>query len=172
MVRPYIYVVILGISNSPSAPNRLLFLFQQPNCYDDKLAGGSGNDTLIGQNNNDTLIGGMGNDLLIGGSGSDRFTFNSKLEGKDRLFDFDPVSDVITVSASGFGGNLTPNSFLTTAQFYRGAAAVDSSDRFIYNSNDGRLYFDLDGTGSTAKMQIATLNPGLTLTHTDIFITV
>jgi Ca2+-binding RTX toxin-like protein len=116
------------------------------------------------------LYGGSGNDTLTGGAGKDRFSFSSKSEGIDRINDFSTVYDTINFSASGFGGGLSTNSSLTVAQFYQGSAAHDSSDRFIYNSSNGALYFDIDGTGATAMTQIATLSTGLAMTNADIFV--
>jgi serralysin len=66
---------------------------------------------------------------------------------------------------------LTANAVITKAQFYQGSAAHDSSDRLIYNSSNGQLYFDLDGTGLTTKILIATLSTELAITNTDIFVT-
>jgi Ca2+-binding RTX toxin-like protein len=140
------------------------------NIASNTLRGGYGNDTLNGGNGNDILYGGIGNDNLTGSEGSDRFSFSSKSEGIDRINDFSTVYDTISVSASGFGGGLVANSSITVAQFYQGSAAHDSSDRFIYNSSNGALYFDLDGTGSSSMIQIATLNTGLAMTNADILV--
>jgi Ca2+-binding RTX toxin-like protein len=51
-----------------------------------------------------------------------------------------------------------------------GIGATTASQRFIYNNTNGGLFFDLDGTGATAQIQIATLNSGLVLTNVDIFV--
>jgi Ca2+-binding RTX toxin-like protein len=59
---------------------------------------------------------------------------------------------------------------LTAAQFTIGAAAQDASDRFIYNSQTGALFFDLDGSGAAAQVQIATLSTGLAMTHQNIVV--
>ena len=48
-----------------------------------------------------------------------------------------------------------------------GAAAADASDRIIYNSATGALYFDVDGVGGAAQVQFATLTAGLALTAAD-----
>jgi Ca2+-binding RTX toxin-like protein len=146
----------------------------------DTLIGGAGNDTLNGESGNDSLIGGTGNDILVGGSGNDtltggsgvdRFTFNSRTEGIDRITDFLVVDDTIAVSASGFGGGLTPGAAITSAQFAIGTGASTAAHRSIYNSANGALFFDRDGTGLSAQIQIATLNTGLPLTNADIFVT-
>jgi Ca2+-binding RTX toxin-like protein len=136
----------------------------------DSLSGNNGSDTLIGGNGNDTLVGGSGNDSLTGGVGADRFTFNSPNQKVDTISDFVTVDDTIEVSAAGFGGGLTPNDVMTVAQFVLGTAAQDSSDRFIYNQSNGALFFDADGTGSVAQIQLAILSTKPSLTNADIFV--
>jgi hypothetical protein len=136
----------------------------------DTLNGGSGNDSLTGGSGNDILVGGSGNGPLTGGSGTDRFTFNSASEGIDQITDFLVVDDTIAVSAAGFGGGLTANAVLAAAQFIIGTGATTASHRFIYNSSNGGLFFDSDGTGSIAQLQIATLSTGLAMTNADIFV--
>jgi Ca2+-binding RTX toxin-like protein len=136
----------------------------------DILLGASGNDTLLGGDGNDTLLGASGTDSLSGGIGSDRFVFKYADEGIDRITDFSLVDDTIIVSSSGFGGILTANKALSSAQFRIGSAATDTSQRFIYNKSTGALLFDEDGTGLIPSVRIATLSPGLALTNADIFV--
>ncbi|MCC5619381.1 choice-of-anchor L domain-containing protein [Nostoc sp. CHAB 5836] len=136
----------------------------------DRLTGNSGNDSLNGGTGNDTLNGGIGNDTLNGGTGSDRFVFNSSTEGIDTISDFSVVDDTIFVSAAGFGGGLVAGAAIAANQFVIGTAATTSSQRFIYNQGNGFLFFDQDGTGAIAGVQIATLNTGLSLTNADIFV--
>jgi Ca2+-binding RTX toxin-like protein len=136
----------------------------------DTLNGGAGNDTLVGDIGNDLLMGGAGTDRLRGGAGADRFYFYNKNEGIDTIVDFNVVDDSIYVSRAGFGGTLTAGAALSAAQFRLGAAAGDKSDRFIYNRNTGALFFDADGTGSSAQTQIAQLQTGLGLTYQDIVV--
>jgi len=75
--------------------------------------------------------------------------------------------DKIVVSASGFGGGLTIGT-LSSAQFTIGSAAADASDRFIYNSATGALFFDADATGALGQVQFATLSTNLSLISSDI----
>jgi Ca2+-binding RTX toxin-like protein len=56
-------------------------------------------------------------------------------------------------------------------QITLGSAATQASHRFIYNPVSGALFFDPDGTGLMAQIQMATLRSGLALSHTDIFVT-
>ncbi|AFY48410.1 putative calcium-binding protein [Nostoc sp. PCC 7524] len=136
----------------------------------DTLNGGSGNDILIGNSGNDSLIGGTGNDTLTGGTGADRFIFNSLTQGIDNITDFNVVDDTIAVSAVGFGGGLVAGAAIAASQFVLGTAATTSNHRFIYDQTSGALFFDQDGTGVSAQVQIATLNIGLALTNADIFV--
>jgi len=53
---------------------------------------------------------------------------------------------------------------LAQEAFHIGSAAADASDRIIYNSATGALYYDPDGAGSAAQVHIANLSPGLSLT--------
>jgi beta propeller repeat protein len=133
------------------------------------LNGRSGNDRLIGGLGNDILIGESGNDILTGGAGSDRFTFTSRTQRIDRITDFTAV-DTIAVSARGFGGGLNAGNVIVASQFVRGTRALDRGDRFIYNNASGALFFDPDGTGALAKIQIATLNNSPLLTNNDILV--
>jgi hypothetical protein len=89
----------------------------------------------------------------------DYFRFESKNQGIDRITDFNPTQDKISIKASGFGGGLTPGT-LSADKFVIGGVgtfATTSSQRFIYNS-DGKLFFDVDGSGITPQIQIAIFN--------------
>lgn len=132
--------------------------------------GSAASDRLTGGSGNDTLIGGMGSDTLNGGGGADGFSFSSPTNGIDTITDFSVLDDTIFVSASGFGGGLVAGAVITADQFAIGSAAADASDRFIYNSATGALFFDVDGSGGAAQVQIASLSRGLSLTNNDIFV--
>ncbi|HEY9659713.1 MAG TPA: calcium-binding protein, partial [Allocoleopsis sp.] len=141
----------------------------------DLIDGGSGNDELSGDKGRDILIGGSGDDELFGGLGSDYFLFKDVLgDGIDRINDFEIARDYIVVdlnSASYRNAGLTPNASITADQFRQGTAALTASDRFIYDQATGSLFFDPDGTGSTAQTQIATLNNKPTLSHYHLYAT-
>ncbi|MFN6305625.1 MAG: beta strand repeat-containing protein, partial [Microcystis sp.] len=143
------------------------------NTLNNIITGNSGNNTLNGSDGNDTLIGGTGNDTLTGGAGGDRFTFNNPNQGIDTITDFlSSQGDKITVSAAGFGGGLAAGVAITAAQFLLGTTALNASNRFIYNTITGGLFFDGDGTGTLAAIQIATLSSKPTLTASDILVLV
>jgi Ca2+-binding RTX toxin-like protein len=149
------------------------------------MSGGDGNDTLIGGSGDDVLAGGFGKDKLTGGAGADAFIFNSAATGVkvDTITDFNILEDELRVSASGFGLSvpqdratrhllLTNQLELPAEYFQLGSSAATSSNRFIYNSTSGALFFDADGVGAAAQVKIAQLSAGLSLTHENFIVTV
>ncbi len=142
---------------------------------DDMLDGGLGNDTLLGGEGNDMLIGSFGNDVLTGNAGADSFIFNSSNQGIDIITDFLAVDDTLYISAAGFGGGLTPGATLTAAELLVGSGAItptSDTQRFIYNTASGALFFDADGNQSGfATVQIATLTTKPLITNDDILVT-
>ncbi len=134
------------------------------------LSGKRGNDTLLGEGGNDRLVGGVGDDILTGGDGADRFYRWRSGTGVDTFTDFQVGEDLLYFSAKGFGGDLVSGGVLGEEQFSLGTSATTESNRFIYNTDTGNLFFDIDGTGDRAQVQIANLSPGLALSNTDIYI--
>ncbi len=148
--------------------------------FDDVLFGEGGKDVLIGGNGNDSIWGGFGNDTLTGGSGSDSFFFDSlpsTLSNKDIITDFLSGTDIIWLDHAMLTGLNTPinteSRMLSADEFWSGAgvsAAHDTTDRIIYNTSSGALYYDADGSGSVAAIQIGLLGSSIhpVLTYTDI----
>lgn len=135
---------------------------------DDTLYGGDGNDTLIGGNGDDLLVGGKGYDLLTGGNGRDRFYLSDTRTGEfDTITDFKVGQDTILISQSEFGLNQALGT-LDPGLFRLGSSAVTASDRLIYDQTTGNLYFDEDGVGSTAKVQIVQLSNQAALTSSSL----
>ena len=137
----------------------------------DYLYGSTGDDTLLGGDGNDRLYGGAGRDVLTGGANQDSFVFDTSLGASniDKVTDFSTVDDTIRLDNAvftAFGWNGT----MSSSAFYAGAAAHDSTDRIIYNSNTGALSYDPDGTGSAAAVQFAELSTKLALTSQDFLI--
>jgi serralysin len=122
----------------------------------DRANGGAGDDRVRGDSGNDRLDGGLGADLLTGGSGFDRFTFSTPLgpENVDTINDF-RSSDTIVLDNDVFTG-LTAG-VLRGSAFRVGTTAGDSSDRIIYDTVSGALYFDPDGVGGANQIQFATI---------------
>ncbi len=106
------------------------------------------------------LVGSSGADLLIGGDGADQFQYHTADIGLDRILDFTSGSDRIVLV-----------DFLHTAEFRlaQSDAPVATSllSTFLYNTSNGIVSFDGDGSGAGAPMDIAQLNLGLILTVDD-----
>ena len=87
----------------------------------------------------------------------------------DRITDFSTVYDRIALENGVFTA-VGANGTLASAAFYKGAAAHDSSDRIIYNPATGAVFYDSDGTGAAAAVQIATIGTNLSVTNADFFV--
>ncbi len=137
----------------------------------DNLSGGGGADTLRGGTGADKLNGGLGLDRLNGGGGADNFVFNTApaSANRDTILDYNVTADTIQLENSVFSG-LGVAGALIVGKFQTGSAAHDATDRIIYDSANGRLYFDADGNGAGAKIWFATLDVGLALTAADFVV--
>jgi len=145
---------------------------------EDTIVGGGGNDTLDGGNGNDILRGGGGKDLLIGGDGRDKmrggdgedtFVLSGPDQPRDVLKDFVHGEDVIAVVGADFG--LAAGTDLgATGQFTAnaGGLATGALGQFIYDTDDGLLIWDANGTGHGGRTVIATLTGAPTVTASDI----
>ncbi len=135
------------------------------------LSGLTGLDVLTAGAGNDTLNGGLGSDTMTGGTGLDKFVFNAVLGSTnvDRIVDFRVVDDVIHLARAVFN-KLPPGSTLAVDAFFKGAAAQDAEDRIVYNSANGALFYDADGSGAGAAVRFATLAPALLLTDADFLV--
>lgn len=140
----------------------------------DVLSGGSGNDTLVGGAGNDLLIGGTGLDRMIGGTGRDVFRFNSSLVGgnADSIVDFNVADDTIQLDNAVMAGLGSITGPLAEALFWANTAgaAHDASDRIVYDTDGGQLWYDSNGTAAGGRALIATLKAGLKLTAADFVI--
>ncbi|NEQ76159.1 MAG: DUF4347 domain-containing protein [Okeania sp. SIO2C9] len=125
----------------------------------DFLFGGNGNDSLVGGQGRDRFNGGTGNDTLTGGASIDRFIFNTNDEfnsddiGIDDITDFVPGQDIILLDKSTFTA-ITSDSgtgFSVNIEFaiVTSDAEAETSEAFIiYNSNNGKLFYNANGTAA------------------------
>jgi Ca2+-binding RTX toxin-like protein len=143
----------------------------------DVLRGGAGNDTLVGGRGDDQLMGEAGNDRVDGGAGADLFIFAQVTDGADTISGFTPGQDKLVFSAQMFAGGLAPGEVLVTAPQTDGnllvaasdpfAASLNSSSAFLYDAEDGRLWFDPDGSGAQTAVLMATLTSAPALSSSD-----
>jgi len=138
------------------------------------LTGTAGKDIIIGFDGNDTITGSGGGDTLIGGAGADHFRYTARTQGVDAIVDFSHVEgDALDFSRVAFGKHLATNNTNTgTLDSSHFAATADglataATAQFVYDTVNGALSFDADGTGGTAAVQIAVLGGVPALTNTD-----
>ncbi|WP_445504892.1 hypothetical protein [Microvirga sp. G4-2] len=144
---------------------------------DDTLVGGSAGDRLGGGLGNDRITGGYGNDILTGGAGSDTFVFNARLGTSvtdrsvnfDTIQDFNRAQDTIALENIIFR-KLTKAGWLSSKNFVSGAAAKDKDDFLGYNKKTGVLWYDPDGSGRGAAIEIALIKNKASLTYKDILV--
>jgi Ca2+-binding RTX toxin-like protein len=122
---------------------------------DVEVQGGGGNDSIATGTGNSTIAGGAGNDTLDGGTGADRFVFaDSGAADADTLTFTRTDGDTIAISRAGFAA-IGPT--LTADEFHIGAAATTNVHRLI-RDDQGRLWYDRDGTGSAEQALVATVS--------------
>ena len=124
------------------------------NYLDNVLKGGAGADILAGFNGNDILIGGSEGDYLSGGQGNDIFVFDLNLdlnldlnnEKIDLIIDFEAGRDKIKLVSAP---SISQQDIQSGDFFYQGdhATAQSENQKIIFDTADGTLYFDQDGSG-------------------------
>jgi Ca2+-binding RTX toxin-like protein len=90
------------------------------------------------------------------------------------ISDFTSGADKLRLDDAFFTGIGTLGLFAPNdARFHAAAGATggaDASDRMVYDTSTGNLYYDPDGSGSTAALLFATLQGQPTLTAQDFVI--
>jgi serralysin len=137
----------------------------------DRLMGGSGNDRLYGGVGNDKLTGGAGKDQLVGGDGRDAFVFSAEpvAANTDLIRDFNPLDDTIQIARSIFTA-LARKGKLAKDAFHLGSKAKDAEDRIVYHKAKGAVYYDPDGTGPEAQVNIAVIANKAALSLSDFVV--
>lgn len=146
------------------------------------VIGGAGNDILIGNAfaatklnggaGNDRIQGGTAVDTFIGGAGNDIFVFTDAAQGKDIFSDF-TNGDKLEINRAGFGGGLTgldAGALLDQSYLVVGTAPVASvglHGQFLYNTTNDTLYWDDDGIGANAAVEIGQFGSAVVLKLSD-----
>ena len=137
---------------------------------------GTGNsfvNKLIGNSGNNILNGGSGSDTLTGLGGNDSFVFDTALGATnvDTITDFNVVNDTIRLENAIFT-TIAGTGTLTAAQFVANASgtAADSSDRIVYETDTGKLFYDSNGNAAGGAVQFGLLTSGLAVTNADFLV--
>ncbi|MGV3511302.1 MAG: beta strand repeat-containing protein [Novosphingobium sp.] len=137
------------------------------------LLGLSGKDTLFGGAGDDLLVGGSGADILTGGTGADHFRFDTleTATNKDTIKDFVHGTDKIEIDRNAFAAFAgSPLGGLDAADLGFGTAATSASQNLVYNAATGALFYDADGQGGLAQVQIAVFSTKPLLDATDFIL--
>lgn len=145
----------------------------------DTMLGGAGVDVLVGNGGNDSLNGGSSNDILNGGVGVDAFVFNSNAAfsaadlGIDTIEDFSILGDKLVLDKTTFSKvtSATGTGFSKVSEFATvssDGAAATSGAFIVYNSTNGKLFYNQNGNssglGSGAQFAVLSGNPVLVAT--------
>lgn len=140
--------------------------------------GADGDDTLSGSVSSNSIYTLLSTEVLIGGAGADTFIVHLN-KGMDYIADFEPglvfgpAGDKLRITASEFN-NITHEPDINGAS--TAVRNIDEGDpivadraspQFIYDRGSQILYFDFDGSGSTASPLAVAYLAGYagTLTH-------
>ncbi|MDD5271737.1 MAG: calcium-binding protein, partial [Methylovulum sp.] len=141
--------------------------------FNDSLTGNAVNNILWGGTGNDVLNGGLGQDVLLGGAGQDSFVFAAALglDNRDIITDFSVTDDTIELDHTVFTQLSSIGSLAASAFKLMGAGDVeDSNDHILYNTLSGGLFYDVDGSGSSAFVLVALIGKGLAVTAADFLV--
>lgn len=184
----------LTVDASGVTKNGLLF---EGNGNDNNFIGTAKGDTFIGNGGHDTLTGGGGKDVFQFGSvhtmtvGSDSTSAGNSATTTGQSFYYDKITaftaamyDTITDFTAGSDKIALNRDFFTkfgtstkvaptAANIVQGAgttAAADADDYLIFNSTDGKLYYDADGSGAGASVLVAELQHVTSVSASDFVI--
>ncbi|MEQ1952394.1 calcium-binding protein [Mesorhizobium sp. CN2-181] len=136
----------------------------------ESVTGSSFADTLVGSSAANILNGSSGKDTMTGGVGTDFFRFANALgtSNVDIITDFSVADDTIQLENAIFAA-LTTTGTLASAAFRANTTGLagDATDRIMYETDTGKLFYDADGNGAGTAVQFATLTAGLALTNAD-----
>lgn len=95
----------------------------------------------------------------------------NKKTNLDKITDFKAKIDKIALDNKVFK-TIGKDGHLKKDAFWTGSASHDASDKLIYNKQTHALFYDSDGIGHAAQVQIATLTgtKNLKLAYTDFLV--
>jgi Ca2+-binding RTX toxin-like protein len=133
------------------------------------LTGNEFAQSITGNAGDNRLEGREGADTLRGLGGDDTFVFNTKFGAGnvDTITDFNIADDRFLLSDAVFTALSTGTLSAAAFRVNTTGLAGDASDRIIYETDTGKVFYDADGTGAAAGVHFATISIALSLTNAD-----
>jgi Ca2+-binding RTX toxin-like protein len=106
--------------------------------------------------------------------GNDLFVFNSLTISteRDTVRDFVRGEDLLSLSSSVFTAlGAMAGGTLAASAFVNGNQATNADQRLVYNATSGNLFYDADGNGAGAMVQIAFFSTHPPLSNVDFQVT-
>jgi Ca2+-binding RTX toxin-like protein len=145
--------------------------------FSNRLVGQGGSDVLSSGAGDDRLFGGAGKDVLSGGGGRDVFVFDARphKSNADKIRDYRVKDDAIFLDNAVFTklgrkGNEGDPATLKKAFFTVGDHAKDRNDYVFFDPKKAKLFYDADGSGAHAAVEIASFTKGVKLKATEFFV--
>lgn len=126
------------------------------------------NNIVIGNEYTNVFIDQFGRDIYVGGGGTDYFRFIANLDGVNnvnRINDFNHADDQFQLLQAVYDGLSV--GMLSADEFHIGTSAQDADDRIIYDQANGVIYYDPDGIGGDAQVEIVNVTAGITIDESD-----
>jgi Ca2+-binding RTX toxin-like protein len=112
-------------------------------------------------------------DILAGGVGADTFVFDNRgVGGVNTISGFNDDDDQIEIGRSAFGADFNLGSLHGDDDLFSSSnpSARGNDDAFVYDTDDGRLFFDSNGQAAGGQTLIAVLQGGPQLDDEDFLI--
>lgn len=144
------------------------------NALNNVIVGNALANSIEGGLGNDIVEGGKGQDTLFGGDGLDDFRYTHLAADQDNIYDFIAGSDDIVFSVAAFedsaAGVMFAPGALAANRLVSGATPTANLGagigQFLCDTDDGRLFWDQNGTTAGGAFHIATLSFDLGLIPT------
>ena len=135
--------------------------------------GGTGGDTMTGSDYANALYGNRGVDRLTGNGGEDFFVFDTAPSARnaDTITDFTVGIDSLVFNNAiftriGKDGTLDVDAFAANDA----GVAADRSDRVLYDTVTGEVFYDADGSRAGKAVLVAEIGAGLAVSAADVLV--
>ncbi|WP_394889469.1 hypothetical protein ACG873_29965 [Mesorhizobium sp. AaZ16] len=132
------------------------------------LSGSEHVNNVYGNAGANIVNGRGGVDQLWGYGGNDTFVFNNIAEAGDRIADMSLGNDIIQMDNAGFGPGVGTGSLAVAGVMFEiGTRATTANETLFYNQTTDRIYWDADGSGAGAAIQLAFIANGAAIAADD-----